>query len=140
MLAFETGSLTLKVAKTLWFNIYRGAIHDAAGEYVATLRIIPGMPLDRETVPADAPEARPYLIVIVEDATIDLNDLVHFESAVTDSLLQTLSRETFKPEFIQFFYPTQDAPPFDHLSQFFWQYRRSCHSVYPPRLNCIFPK
>ena len=106
MLAFETGSLTLKVAKTLWFNIYRGAIHDATGEYVATLRIIPGMPLDRETVPADAPEARPYLIVIVEDATIDLNDLVHFESAVTDSLLQTLSRETFKPEFIQFFYPT----------------------------------
>jgi len=106
MLAFETGSLTLKVAKTLWYNIYRGAIHDAAGEYVATLRIIPGMPLDRSTVPDDAPEARPYLIVIVEDATIDLNDLVHFESAVTDSLLQTLSRETFKPEFIQFFYPT----------------------------------
>lgn len=106
MLAFETGNLTLKVAKTLWYNIYRGAIHDAAGEYVATLRIIPGMPLDRSIVPDDAPEARPYLIVIVEDATIDLNDLVHFESAVTDSLLQTLSRETFKPEFIQFFYPT----------------------------------
>ena len=106
MLAFEPGSLSLKVAKTLWFNIYRGAVHDVAGEYVATLRIIPGMPLDRSTVPADAPEARPYLIVIVEDATIDLNDLVHFESAITDTLLQTLSRDTFRPEFIQFFYPT----------------------------------
>ncbi len=105
---FETESeiYTLKVAKTLWFNIYRGVISDAAGEYVATVRIIPGLPLDRQEVPADAPEARPYLIVIVEDATIDLNSLVHFESSVTDTLLQTLSRETFQPEFIQFFYPT----------------------------------
>lgn len=106
MLEFGTGGLSLKVAKTLWYNIYRGAVHGAAGEYVATLRIIPGMPLDRSIVPEDAPEARPYLIVIVEDATIELTDLVHFESAVTDSLLQTLSRETFRPEFIQFFYPT----------------------------------
>lgn len=106
MFEFEAGSFTLKIAKTLWYNIYRGAVHGAAGEYVATLRIIPGMPLDRSEVPDDAPEARPYLIVIVEDATIDLKDLVHFESAVTESLLQTLSRATFKPEFIQFFYPT----------------------------------
>ena len=105
MLEMESGNFTLKIAKTLWFNIYRGSIHGAAGEYVATVRIIPGLPLDRSEVPADAPEARPYLIVIVEDATVDLAELVHFESAVTDSLLQTLSRETFKPEFIQFFYP-----------------------------------
>ena len=106
MFEAESGNFTLKVAKTLWFNIYRGVINGAAGEYVATVRIIPGLPLDRQDVPDDAPEARPYLIVIVEDASIDLNELVPFESAVTDSLLQTLSRETFKPEFIQFFYPT----------------------------------
>jgi hypothetical protein len=102
----NSGTFSLKVAKTLWFNIYRGVITGAAGEYVATVRIIPGLPLDRQDVPADAPEARPYLIVIVEDAAIALNELIHFESAVTDSLLQTLSRETFRPEFIQFFYPT----------------------------------
>lgn len=106
MFETEKATYTLNVAKTLWFNIYRGVIKDAGGEYIATVRIIPGLPLDRQEVPDDAPEARPYLIVIVEDATIDLNELVHFESAVTDSLLQTLSRETFKPEFIQFFYPT----------------------------------
>ena len=115
MLEMESGGFTLKVAKTLWFNIYRGAIHGAAGEYVATIRIIPGLPLDRSEVPADAPEARPSLIVIVEDETIDLNELVHFESAVTDSLLQTLSRETFKPEFIQFFYPTPSTEEPDGL-------------------------
>ena len=105
---FETESegLTLKVAKTLWFNTYRGVFKDAAGQYVATIRIIPGIPLDRDEVPADAPEARPYLIVIVEDAAVPLTQLVSFESSVTDSLLQTLSRETFRPEFVQFFYPT----------------------------------
>ena len=102
----ESEKFTLKVAKTLWFNIYRGVISGAAGEYIATVRIIPGLPLDRAEVPEDAPEARPYLIAIIEDAQIDLKDLVNFESAVTDSLLVALSRETFKPEFIQFFYPT----------------------------------
>ena len=66
-------------------------------------------------VPDDAPEARPYLIVIVEDASIDLTELVHFESAVTESLLQTLSRATFKPEFIQFFYPTPSIDEPDGL-------------------------
>ena len=106
MFEIDAGNLTLKVAKTLWFNIYRGAIHGPAGEYVATIRIIPGLPLHRDEVPEDAPEARPYLIVIVEDATIELSQLVMFESAITDTLLQTLSRDTFKPEFIQFFYPT----------------------------------
>ena len=106
MFESEGETYTLKVAKTLWFNIYRGVISGAAGEYVATVRIIPGLPLEADEIPEDAPEARPYLIVIVEDASIDLTELVHFESAVTDALLQALSRETFKPEFIQFFYPT----------------------------------
>ena len=105
MFEITTEQYTLKVAKTLWFNIYRGAIHGAAGEYVATLRIIPGIPLHPDDIPADAPEARPYLNVIVEDATIDLTELVHFETDVTDTLLQTLSRNSFKPEFVQFFYP-----------------------------------
>ena len=114
---FETEKevYTLKVAKTLWVNIYRGVISGAAGEYVATVRIIPGLPLDRQEVPADAPEARPYLIVLVEDASVDLQQLVHFESSVTDSLLQTLSREAFKPEFIQFFYPTPSTEESDAL-------------------------
>jgi hypothetical protein len=51
----------------------------------------------------------------VEDASIELSQLVQFESAVTDSLLQTLSRETFKPEFIQFFYPTPSTDEPDAL-------------------------
>lgn len=111
----DSANYTLKVAKTLWVNIYRGEIQGAAGEYVATVRIIPGLPMDRDTVPVDAPEARPYLIVIVEDAAIELTQLVQFESAVTDSLLRTLSRETFKPEFIQFFYPTPSTEQPDEL-------------------------
>lgn len=105
----ETGNLTLKVAKTLWYNIYRGVFHDEVGQYVAAVRIIPGIPLDRQDVPEDAPEARPYLTVIVEDATIPVDQLVPFETAATDALLVTLSRDAFKPEFIQFFYPNPSA-------------------------------
>lgn len=106
MFTAENGELTLKIAKTLWLNTYRGALHDALGQYVATVRIIPAVPLDREEVPADAPEARPYLTVLVEDAAIPLDQLVEFETAATDVLLRLLSRETFRPEFIQFFYPS----------------------------------
>ena len=102
----ESGGMTLKMAKTLWFNTYRGVLSDAMGEYVATVRIIPTIPLDRQDVPDDAPEARPYLTVIVEDAAVPLDQLIEFETAATDILLGTLSREGFTPEFIQFFYPT----------------------------------
>ena len=101
----EIGGMTLKMAKTLWFNTYRGIFSDALGEYVAAVRIIPAIPLDRQEVPEDAPEARPYLTVIVEDATISLDQLVEFETAATDVLLNALAKEPFKPEFVQFFYP-----------------------------------
>ena len=105
MFTGETGGMTLKMAKTLWFNTYRGIFSDALGEYVAAVRIIPAIPLDRQEVPEDAPEARPYLTVIVEDATISLDQLVEFETAATDVLLNALAKEPFKPEFVQFFYP-----------------------------------
>ena len=105
MFSNEAGGMTLKMAKTLWFNTYRGIFSDALGEYVAAVRIIPAIPLDRQEVPKDAPEARPYLTVIVEDATISLDQLVEFETAATDVLLNALAKEPFKPEFVQFFYP-----------------------------------
>ena len=105
MFTNEAGEMTLKMAKTLWFNTYRGIFSDALGQYVAAVRIIPAIPLDRQEVPEDAPEARPYLTVLVEDATVPLDQLVEFETAATDVLLNTLAREPFKPEFVQFFYP-----------------------------------
>ena len=100
------GPMTLKMAKTLWFNTYRGVFSDALGQYVATVRILPAIPLDRQEVPEDAPDARPYLTVLIEDATVPLDSLIEFETAATDTLLQALSRDAFAPEFIQFFYPT----------------------------------
>ena len=105
MFTAESGAMTLKIAKTLWFNSYRGVINDALGQYAATIRIIPAIPLDRQDVPQDAPEARPYLTVLVEDAAVSLDQLIEFETAATDVLLRAFAREAFKPEFIQFFYP-----------------------------------
>ena len=110
MFIAEGSELTLKIAKTLWFNTYRGVLSDALGQYVAAVRIMPAIPLERELVPEDAPEARPYLTVLVEDAAVPLDRLVEFETAATDVLLRKLANETFKPEFIQFFYPN---PAFD---------------------------
>lgn len=111
MIIVENGEMSLKIAKTLWFNAYRGLFNNALGQYVATVRIIPAIPLDRSDIPADAPEARPYLTVLVEDAAVPLDQLIEFETAATDILLRTLSRETFKPEFIQFFYPNPTIKP-----------------------------
>ena len=113
----ESGKMALKMAKTLWFNTYRGILSDSMGEYVATVRIIPAIPLDRQDIPDDAPEARPYLTVIVEDAAVPLDQLIEFETAATDILLGTLSREAFKPEFIQFFYPTPTINPDEAASE-----------------------
>jgi len=58
----------IKLARTLWFNMYRAMVEDAVGGYVATLRLIPAIPLDRADVPADAPEVEPYVLVLVEAA------------------------------------------------------------------------
>lgn len=96
----------LKLARTLWFNIYRAQVTDAAGEYLATLRLIPAIPLDREDVPADAPEVEPYVLVIVEDAVFTEDELVGFETRLADQLLAAMTQPDFAPAFCQFTYPT----------------------------------
>ncbi len=62
----------IKLARTLWFNMYRAMVEDAVGGYVATLRLIPAIPLDRADVPADAPEVEPYVLVLVEAGVVPL--------------------------------------------------------------------
>lgn len=107
MFTTET-EVKIALARTLWVNTYRGKVTDECGEYVATLRIIPGLPLDRCEVPEDAPEVQPYISVLVEDATITVEEMVPFETKVADTLLFQLRDQNFKPELCQFFYP---SPP-----------------------------
>ena len=102
---FNTG-WSIKLARTLWFNTYRALVEDAAGEYVATLRLIPTIPLDRDSVPADAPEVDPYVLVVVEDAVFSEEELISFEGSVAGLLLERMAQPDFNPVFCQFAYPS----------------------------------
>lgn len=103
---FEELDLTVKLSRTLWYNTYRAKVENTAGEYIASIRIIPTVPLDREEVPEDAPEAIPLLVVMVDDGVVTTDDLVSFEAKLAPLLLEKFKRDDFKPEFCQYFYPS----------------------------------
>jgi len=96
----------IKLARTLWFNMYRAMVEDAVGGYVATLRLIPAIPLDRADVPADAPEVAPYVLVLGEDAVFAEEELVDFEAGVAGVLLEKMAQPDFNPAFCLFAYPS----------------------------------
>jgi hypothetical protein len=98
--------LKIKLARTLWFNTYRALVEDSAGEYLASLRLIPAIPLDRASVPEDAPEVAPYLLVVVEDAVFSEEELINFEGEVAGMLLARMAQPDFNPAFCQFAYPS----------------------------------
>jgi hypothetical protein len=97
--------INIKLARTLWFNIYRGQVTDAAANYVASLRVIPAMPLERSEVPDEAPQVDPYIIVLVDDGAFGRDQFVHFETAVAKVLIDQMSRPDFAPAYCQFAYP-----------------------------------
>lgn len=97
---------TVKLARTLWLNAYRAQITDSLGEYCATLRLFPQIPLDRQDVPENAPEAKPYLVILVEDAPM-LSDknLIEFEHPVSVVVMEELSKLGLYADSCQFVYP-----------------------------------
>lgn len=99
----------LQMARTLWNNTYRGKVTNDSGEYVAAIRVILGIPLDRSEVPENAPEVTAYLTVLVEDATITADELLTFEANLSDVLLVQLRSDNFIPEHCHFFYPSPPA-------------------------------
>ncbi|HMM20291.1 MAG TPA: hypothetical protein PKA10_06100 [Selenomonadales bacterium] len=102
---------SVRLARTLWFNTYRAQIGDSAGNYIATLRLIPTAPLDRAELPADAPDASAYVLVLVEDAVWAEDQLVEFESRVSGLLLEQMTQPDFAPAFCQFAYPSPPHVP-----------------------------
>lgn len=97
---------TVHMSRTLWHNTYRGQVANLTGEYVATIRVILGIPLDRSEVPDNAPEVAPHLNVQIEDAVFTADDFITFESAISDLLLAQLQSDYFVPEYCYFFYPS----------------------------------
>lgn len=102
----ELSALQIKMARTLWDNAYRARIMDSAGEYITTLRLLPQIPLDRSEVPENAPEAKPYLIILVEDAPfLSEANLTDFEDSVSKVVMEELAKFSMYADSCQFVYP-----------------------------------
>lgn len=102
----------VNLMRTLWENTYRGTIFDCMDHYVATVRLIFGIPLDRDQVPKDAPEVHPYITVLIEDTTLSPSDVIGFEEAVSKIIVKKAASQYFRPDRCMFFYPSPaDAVP-----------------------------
>lgn len=97
--------LKVQLARTLWHNAYRARI-TAAGDYIATLRLLPQIPLDRSEIPENAPEAKLYLIILVEDAPLlSEQNLTDFENSVSTIVMEELAKLSMFADSCQFVYP-----------------------------------
>jgi len=96
----------LRLARTLYNNFYRARLQEVNGEDAGQLLIIPGLPLDRSQLPESAPVADPYLLIIVEDANIDKNNVVDFEEGVSRAVLSRFTTETTSFNHCEFYYPS----------------------------------
>lgn len=75
----SSGAYTLKLSRTLYNDTFRAQLLDENQQVIGHLRIVPGVPLDRSQVPEDAPSVPAYLLVIVDDADINKDNLIDFE-------------------------------------------------------------
>ena len=96
----------MNLMRTLWENTYRSTVFNYKEEYVATLRLIFSIPLDRSEVPENAPEVAPVIIVLVEDTILSPLVIVDFEQAMSPILAKRLVSENFQPDRIMYFYPS----------------------------------
>ncbi len=114
----------LRLARTLYNNFYRARLQDANGEDAGQLLIVPGLPLDRSQLPENAPIADPYLLVIVEDADINKNNVIDFEEGVSRAVLAKFTTETtsFIPHRLSILHRTKNS-----LSSFYYFKRQNSH-------------
>lgn len=102
----KAGSLSHRNDAYPWENNFRGTIFDYRDSYVATVRLIFSIPLDREEVPENAPVVDPMIFVLVEDTVLKPIEVVAFEEAMTPILAKKLASNVFTPDRIVYFYPS----------------------------------
>ena len=88
----SSGAYTLKLSRTLYNDTFRAQLLDENQQVIGHLRIVPGVPLDRSLVPEDAPSVPAYLLVIVDDADINKDNLNVFQqkqsvSSIANSII-----------------------------------------------------
>lgn len=96
----------IDLMRTLWENIYRGTVFDYKEQYVATIRLILSIPLDRSEVPENAPKVNPSVIVLIEDTILSPLEVVEFEQIMSKIITKKVSSEYFQPDRIMYFYPS----------------------------------
>ena len=87
-------------------SLYSQTFTYALQQVIGHLRIVPGVPLDRSLVPEDAPSVPAYLLVIVDDADINKDNLIDFEERASYALLKRFSTEAISFQHCQFYYPS----------------------------------
>lgn len=98
--------------RTLWENTYRGTVFNYEGRYTATVRLILGIPMDRDSVPENAPVVHPYVTVLVEDTVLTPSEVLDFEAVLSKVVIQRTASQYFHPDRCIFFYPSPaDAVP-----------------------------
>ena len=102
----SSGAYSLRIARTLYDNVYHAMLYNENQQPIGDLEIIPSIPLDRSQVPEDAPEVSAYLLVIVKDADINKDNLIDFEERASYALLKRFSTEAFNFQHCKFYYPS----------------------------------
>ena len=90
----KNNAYDLRLAKTLFENTYAAHVLNDNKDVIGKLRIVPSIPLDRSVLPENAPVVSPFLLVIVDDADINKDNLIDFEERVSYALLKRFSTET----------------------------------------------
>ena len=88
----------IDLMRTLWENTYRGTVFDYKEQYVATIRLILSIPLDRSEVPENAPKVNPSVIVLIEDTILSPLEVVEFEQIMSKIITKKVSSEYFQPD------------------------------------------
>jgi hypothetical protein len=96
----------LHFAKTLWEGVYRVWVLNEDGVQIASLRVIPCLPLDESQLPPDAPNAGPVLLVTVDMAELSPQEVIQWENSLALRILSQFSHQEPVPRECQFFYPS----------------------------------
>lgn len=102
----SSGAYNLRLARTLYENVYSCRLFNEMQQPIGVLEIIPSIPLDRSQIPEDAPDAPAYLLVIVKDADINKDNLIDFEERASYALLKRFSTEVVSFQHCEFYYPS----------------------------------
>ncbi|MBQ0107748.1 MAG: hypothetical protein KBS34_01220 [Phascolarctobacterium sp.] len=97
---------SLKLARTLYDNVYRCRLFNENNQPIGDLKIVPVIPTDRSMVPEDAPVVQAYLQAIVSDADINKDNLIDFEEKTSFALLKRFETEAVSFQYCEFYYPS----------------------------------